>query len=142
MLVGFSKFDTALEKKLTEHPDLPKYAVTRGNWKRSSEKQRAVGDLTNIAYYWLLQVEKYTTKQQIGKGKRKKKMRTRQFRHKDCTFFENDLGGNMVMLPPGADVERILNADRATIFLSNQKNEKKGSLSRTTRSKTTRKGAW
>ena len=37
MLVGFSQFDPALEKKLPAHPDLPKYAVTRGNQKRSSE---------------------------------------------------------------------------------------------------------
>ena len=83
----------------------------------------------NVAYYWLLRVGEYTTKQQSGKGARKprkKKTRTRQFRHRDCTFFEIDAGGNMIMLQAEASEERILNADGATMWLSNQKNGKKG----------------
>ena len=51
MLTGFSKFDPAVEKKLTAHPDLSKYAVPRGNSRRSIKKQKAVGDLVNIAFY-------------------------------------------------------------------------------------------
>ena len=54
MLAGFSKFDPAVEKKLVAQPDLPQYVVARGNRKRSSEKQKAVGDLVNVAFYWLL----------------------------------------------------------------------------------------
>ena len=49
MLAGFMTFDLAVEKKLAAHPDLPKYAVTRGKRRRSSEKQKAVGDLISIA---------------------------------------------------------------------------------------------
>jgi hypothetical protein len=129
MLAGFAKFDPAVEKKLAAHPDLPRFAVARGNRGRSSEKQRAVGDLVNIAFYWLLRVGEYTTKQQAVKGKRrsrKKKTRTRQFRHKDCSFFEINSRGDMIVLPPGAEAERILGADGATMWLSNQKNGKKG----------------
>ena len=91
MLAGFSKFDPAVEKKLAAHQDLPQYAVAQGNRKRSSKKQKAVGDLVNVAFYWLLRVSEYTTKQQVWKRKKKRqklKTRTRQFRHKDCTFFE------------------------------------------------------
>ena len=83
----------------------------------------------NIAFYCLLEVGEYTTTQQTGKGKRKirkKKTRTRQFRYKDCMFFESDSNGDMTMLPPDADAERILNADGSTMWLSNQKNGKKG----------------
>ena len=36
MLAGFSIFDPAVEKKLVAHPDLLKYAMTRGNCRRSS----------------------------------------------------------------------------------------------------------
>ena len=54
MLAGFSKFDPVVEKELAAHPDLPRYAVTRGNRKRSSEKQKAIGDLVNVGFYWLL----------------------------------------------------------------------------------------
>ena len=64
MSVGFSKCDPTVEKKLTAHPNLPKYAVTRGNWRRSSEIQKAVGDWVNVAFYWLLCVREYTAKQQ------------------------------------------------------------------------------
>ena len=73
MQAGFSKFDHVVEKKLAANPDLPTYAVTRGNWRRSNKNQKTVGDLINIAYYWLLQVEEYTTKEQTGKGKKKEK---------------------------------------------------------------------
>ena len=31
MLAGFSKFNPAAEQKLAAHPDLPKYAMARGN---------------------------------------------------------------------------------------------------------------
>ena len=124
MQAGFSKFDHVVETKLAANPDLPIYAVRRGNWRRSNKNQKTVGDLINIAYYWLLQVEEYTTKEQTGKVKRKKrekKMRTRLFQNKDCMFFENDLGGNMIMVQPGVDDERILNAGGATMWLLNQK---------------------
>ena len=62
-----------MKKKLVVHPGLPKYASTRGNQRRSSQKQKAVGNLANIAFYWLVQVREQTTKQQTGKEKRKKR---------------------------------------------------------------------
>ena len=40
-----------MEIKLVTHPDLPRYAVARGNRKRSSEKQKEVEDLVNVAFY-------------------------------------------------------------------------------------------
>ena len=52
----------------------------------------------------------------------------RQYRHKDCLFFKNDSNSDMMMLPPDADAERILVADGAMMWLSNQHNGKKGQL--------------
>ena len=65
MVAGFSRSDPAVEKKLAAHPDLPRYAVARRNRKKSSKKKKAVGDLMNVAFYWLLRVGVYTTQRRL-----------------------------------------------------------------------------
>ncbi|KAL7535678.1 hypothetical protein ACHAXR_009954 [Thalassiosira sp. AJA248-18] len=78
MLAGFKNFDPATEKKLACHPDFPAFACMHGHREGTSTYQQAVGDLTLIAFYYLLRVGEYTTK-----TRRKKRTRTRQFRAKD-----------------------------------------------------------
>jgi len=117
MLAGFKNFDPATEKKLACHPDLPTFACRYGHRKGASVYQQAVGDLTVIAYYYLLRIGEYTTK-----TRRKKKTRTRQFRAKDVTFFKLNEHGRLEPLPKWARDSEILAADAATLRISNQKN--------------------
>ena len=125
MLAGFKNFDPGVQKKLAVHPDLPQAAVEWGTRKRCSEKERAVADLVNIAFYFLLRVGEYTTKTR-RKGKRRKKKRTRQFRVKDVSFFKKLKCGGMKLLPKDASEEEIMAADGVTLWISNQKNGHKG----------------
>ena len=39
MLAGFSKFNPSVEKKRAAHPNLPQYAVARGNQKKSARSR-------------------------------------------------------------------------------------------------------
>lgn len=117
MLAGFRSFDPPTEKKLACHPDLPLFAVTNAHKGEASVVRQATGDLVCIAFYFLLRIGEYTTK-----TKRKKKTRTRQFRIKDVTFFKYDKEGKLQPLAKDATEEEILNADAATLRISNQKN--------------------
>ena len=117
MLAGFANFDPAVEKKLAVGPDVPKFAVEWAHRRQTSPQQQAVGDLIIVAFYYLLRIGEYTTK-----GKRTKQTRTRQFRVQDVTFFRRDKTGFLLALPPSASDDSILNADAATLRISNQKN--------------------
>ncbi|KAL7523426.1 hypothetical protein ACHAXR_000173, partial [Thalassiosira sp. AJA248-18] len=117
MLAGFKNFDPATEKKLACHPDLPTFACMHGHREGSSPYQQAVGDLSLIAFYYLLRVGEYTSK-----ARRKKRTRTRQFRAKDVTFFRRNKQGDLVALPRNASDADIMTADAATLTISNQKN--------------------
>ena len=121
MLTGFKNFDPPTEKKLACHPDLPSFACAWGHRKGTSAHQQAVGDMILIAFYFLLRIGEYTTK-----TRRKKKTRTRQFREQDVTFFTKNKRGDMLALPRTASDESILNADAATMRISNQKNGSAG----------------
>ena len=70
-----------------------------------------------IVFYFLLRIGEYT-----AKTRRKKKTPTRQFRKQDATFFTKNKEGNMLALPRTASDESILNADAATMQISNQNN--------------------
>ncbi|KAL7525436.1 hypothetical protein ACHAXR_001004, partial [Thalassiosira sp. AJA248-18] len=107
----------ATEKKLACHPDLPTFACLHAHRAGTSTYQQAVGDLTVIAFYYLLRVGEYTTK-----TRRKKRTGTRQFRAKDVTFFSRAENGDLVALPRNASDEAIMLADAATLTISNQKN--------------------
>ena len=126
MLAGFRNFDPGVQKKLAVHPDLPQAAVEWGTRVRCSERQRAVADLVNVAFYFLLRVGEYTTKTRRRGEKKGKKKRTRQFRAKDITFFKKMKDGGMMLLPRDAPDKDILAADGATLWISNQKNGHKG----------------
>ena len=117
MLAGFKSFDPPTEKKLACHPDLPLFAVTNAYKGKASVVRQAAGDLVCIAFYYLLRIGEYTTK-----TRRKKKTRTRQFRIKDVTFFKYGKDGKLQPLASDANDKDVLNADAATLRISNQKN--------------------
>ena len=80
-----------------------------------------MGDLVLIAFYYLLRVGKYTTKNECNNTKQ-----TVQFCVKDVTFFRKDGAGHLRQLSRLAMSADILTADSATLKLENQKNGWKG----------------
>jgi hypothetical protein len=82
-----------------------------------SEKDKAVGDLALIAFYYLLRIGEYTIK-----GSRNDSKQTQQFKVADVTFFKRNDKGTLRQLPRHASPDLILTADSATLELDNQKN--------------------
>ena len=121
ILDGWKKEDPPTLKKLPVEVDIPEYIVSLGNTVLSTELDRAVGDLTLIAFYYLLRVGEYTTK-----AKRPNSKQTIQFKLEDITFFGHNNSGQLIQLPPTADESTILNAHSATLKIDNQKNGWKG----------------
>ena len=69
------------------------------------ELDRAIGDLTMIAFYYLLSIGEHE-----------------EFKLGDITFFKKDKQGNLGCLPRDAAPNLIMTADGATMKLDNQQN--------------------
>jgi hypothetical protein len=78
---------------------------------------QTVGNLTLIAFYYLLHIDEYT-----AKWSHKQANQTVQFKLEDVTFFKNDKHGILRCLPKNALSLLIMTADSATLKLDNQKN--------------------
>ena len=89
ILEGWKKEDPPTLKKLPVEVDIPEYIASLGNNITATELDRAVGDLTLIAFYYLLRVGEYTTK-----AKRPGSKQTIQCKLEDITFFGHDKGGH------------------------------------------------
>jgi hypothetical protein len=96
-----------------------------GYGKSGSIHAQAIGDLSLIAFYYLLRMGKYTVKRQRDHTKRAKKQ-TVQFKMEDVTFFKTDKRGILWCLPRNAPDSLIMTAESATLKLDNQKNGWKG----------------
>jgi hypothetical protein len=79
-----------------------------------------VGDLTLIAFYYLLRVGEYTCKSSRNNTKQ-----TNQFKIEEVTFFHYHTG-RLQQLPRNAPDSLIMMAHSATLKLDNQKNGWKG----------------
>jgi len=122
MLDGWRKVDPPTMKKLPIEVDIPELLANLGRKPDASPKDKAVGELTLIAFYYLLRVGEYTCK-----GTRNETKQTVQFRICDVTFFKFDEADDCLkQLPRDASDEDILSADGATLMLANQKNGWKG----------------
>jgi hypothetical protein len=121
MLDGFRKADPPTVKQLPVEADVPEFLVKRGLAPDARELDHAIGDLTIIAFYYLLRIGKYTTK-----GARNNSKQTEEFKLGDITFFYKDARGQLRCLPRDAPVDLILAAEGATMKLDNQKNGWKG----------------
>ena len=119
-LDGWRKGDPPTAKKLPVEADVPEYLCKSGNTFGASPLEAAVGDLTLIAFYYLLRVGEYTCK-----GTRNSSKQTVQFKLEDVTFFHTH-NGSLQQLPRNAPAELILSAHSATLKLDNQKNGWKG----------------
>ena len=120
-LDGFRKWDKPTEKKLPIEVDVVEFLCSLGYTGSAVEKDAVIGDWVLIAFYYLLRVGEYTTKDARPDTKQ-----TVQFRIKDVTFFYYDKQGRLRQLRRDASDEEILQAAGATLRLSNQKNGWKG----------------
>jgi hypothetical protein len=59
---GWQKEDPATTKQLPVEADVPNLLADRGRRALATEQDRAVGDLTLIAFYYLLWIGEYTIK--------------------------------------------------------------------------------
>jgi hypothetical protein len=121
MLDGFCKADPPTTKQLPVEADVPEFLVKLGLASEARKLNRAVGDLSLIAFYYLLRIGEYTTK-----GARNNSKQTEEFKMGDIMFFAKDTNGNLRCLPHDAPDVLIANAEGATMKLDNQKNGWKG----------------
>ena len=118
---GWRKDDPPTIKKLPVEADVPELLSHIGSRPTANELDRAIGDLSLIAFYYLLRVGEYTVKQSRNHSKQ-----TVQFRLGDVTFFKTDVLGNIRQLSRAAPLSHIMTATSATLKLENQKNGWKG----------------
>ena len=101
--------------------DVPELLIEMGYNTLGTSHTQAVGDLTLIAFYYLLQIGEYTIK-----SKRNNTKQTVQFKLEDVTFYKKTTWGQLRCLPKNAPYQLVLSADSATLKLDNQKNGWKG----------------
>ncbi len=121
MIDGYAKEDPPTQKMLPVETDVPELLVEMGYSKAGTTRTQAIGDLSMIAFYYLLCIGKYTVK-----GKRNNTKQTVQFKFEDVTFFKKTKAGQLRCLPRNAPDKLILSANNATLKLDNQKNGWKG----------------
>ena len=121
MLDGFEKRDPPSTKKLPVEVDVPEKLVEVGMAFGATALMAAVGDLTLMAFYFLLRIGEYTIK-----GARNNSKQTVEFKMEDVNFFKLDEHGQLRRLGRKAPNELILTADGAALKLDNQKNGHKG----------------
>jgi hypothetical protein len=97
--------------------DVPEFLVQLGLSPVARKLDCAIGDLTMIAFYYLLPIGEYTTK-----GTRNNSKQTEEFKMGDITFFAKDKQGNLRCLPLDATADLIAAADGATMKLDNLSN--------------------
>jgi len=94
MLDSYRNADPPAEKKLPIEADVPELLFEIGYGPNGTVLGKTVGDLTLIAFYYLLRVGEYTVK-----GSRNESKRTVQFKLEDITFFCLERTGT-TPLPP------------------------------------------
>ena len=112
-------------------PPVPQLAVPvavvaeayRHGEKSKCPKQKAVGQLCLIAFFYLLRVGEYTAPRFVttAAGTKKAATRTKQFRVGDVGLWKDKQH-----LPKTKDLKSMLEADAATLKISNQKNGRMG----------------
>lgn len=124
MLDGWRKVDPPTTKMLPVEADVVEQLVQKSLSGCATEKEKAVADLSMIAFYYLLRVGEYTAK---GNGQQDTNAtQTQPFKMKDIAFFGTNSRGILYRIPANARDFDILNATNATMKLDNQKNGWKG----------------
>ncbi len=81
------KEDPPTTKQLPVKAAVPKLLAERGHTGTTTELDWVIGDLTLIAFYYLLRIGEYTIKGTCNKTKQ-----TVQFKYEDITFFKKKIG--------------------------------------------------
>jgi hypothetical protein len=69
MLDGYTKADPPTQKKLPVEADVPELLVEMGYGKTGSTLSQAAGDLSLIAFYYLLRIGEYPVKRQRDRAR-------------------------------------------------------------------------
>jgi len=109
----YKREDPATEKQLAVPVDVPNHVFLATRTGRNS-KEKAIGELTLIAFYFLLRVGEYTYH---GTGKR----RTQQFRLGDIKFFTAN-----TMVPLEQLKQHAQGITLVSMTIDNQKNGQRG----------------
>ena len=83
MIEGYEKADPPTRKMLPIDSDVPELLIEMGYSTSGTAHTQAVGDLTLIAFYYLLRIGEYTIK-----NKRNNIKQTVQFKLEDVTFYK------------------------------------------------------
>ena len=118
MLSGFQKVDPPTMKKMPIEVDVPELLVKTGMDCTATELTKVVGDLSLIAFYYVLQVGEYKTKCSRNSTKQ-----TKQFKLEDVQFLESTAKGKLRRLARTAPDSKIMVAASETLKLENSKNE-------------------
>ncbi len=93
MIYGMSKENPPTMKKLPVEVDVPEYIAKAGRDQVASPLTVVVGDLTFIAFYYLLCIGEYMVKGESNKSNQKK-----QFKLSDVKFFYKNKYGQLRQL--------------------------------------------
>jgi hypothetical protein len=113
--------DPQIKKKIPVQADVPELLVKTAYTLGKTNKERAIADLTMIAFYYLLCIGEYTVK-----GSRNNTKQTVQFKYEDVTFFKRIIQGQLQCLLRDAPDDLIASADGLMLKLDKQKNGWKG----------------
>ena len=90
ILNGWRKEDPPTTKQLPVEADIPELLAEIRRDGNGSDLDKAIGDLTLIAFYYLLRIGEYAIK-----GKRNETKQTVQFKYEDMTFFKKKTSGQL-----------------------------------------------
>ena len=119
MIKGFEDEDPPTEKKLPVDIDVVEECCKWGNRPGATAKERRIGDLILIAFYYHLRLGEYACRK---RNSRERTKRTVNFRLYNMVFFKKDKAGRLRIMPADVSPEERLTADGATLRLMNQKN--------------------
>jgi hypothetical protein len=121
LVEGFRREDPPPVAQLAVPIAVPETCFDIG-YATNTNTSKAIGDLALIAFFYLLRVGEYTKPRTIIRNnKRIRATRTIQFHIKDVGFFKNNK-----VLPRNSPLEILLQADSATLKITNQKNGRMG----------------
>ena len=121
LIEGYRREDPPSTPQLALPISVPEQCFKTGQASKNTFLQ-AVGELSLIAFYYLLRVGEYTKpRMTIYKGVTKRATRTIQFSVGNIGFFKNGQ-----ILPRKSNLQTLLQAESCTLKITNQKNGRMG----------------
>jgi hypothetical protein len=122
MVEGFRREDPPATPQLAVPITVPNLCYNSAMRDSATPLEQASGQLSLIAFYYLLRVGEYTKPRFTTRnGRQERSTRTRQFTVGNVGFFKDG-----AVLPRTSPLNILLTADAATLKISNQKNGRMG----------------